>query len=163
MELLKKILHYLSSIIYVLIIIYTIIWLPSLFGYTPLVILSGSMEPTYKVGSIIYYESVDKSKIGVGDIITFKGNKDELVSHRVVKVENDYYTTRGDANKVQDSSKVKYGSIVGKNLNINIKYIGYYIKFVLEHQYLIILAVLILILELLLSNNIMRREKKYEK
>ena len=42
-----------------------------LFNIKPYVVLSGSMEPSYKVGSIIYYKSVDEAQLKVGDVITF--------------------------------------------------------------------------------------------
>ena len=52
----KKVVHILSNIAYVAVLIYLLVSLPIFIGYKPLVVLSGSMEPTYKVGSIIYYE-----------------------------------------------------------------------------------------------------------
>lgn len=38
-----------------------------LVGLTPYTVLSGSMEPTYHVGSLIYVKDVDPSEIRVGD------------------------------------------------------------------------------------------------
>lgn len=59
-----------------------------LVGLTPYTVLSGSMEPTYHVGSLIYVKDVDPSEIRVGDPITFVVNEDLLVAtHRVVNVE----------------------------------------------------------------------------
>ena len=152
MELLKKVIHILSSIIYILVFAYGIVWLPSIFGYKPLIVLSKSMEPTYKEGTVIYYHQVPKDEIKIGDIITFKGNKNELISHRVKSMENDLFITKGDANEVNDANKVKYEDIYGKNIDIMIIYIGYFIKFVNNHGYLIILACIILVMDFLLSN-----------
>ena len=57
-------------------------------GLTPYAVLSGSMEPTYPVGSLIYVKKVDPSEVQVGDAITFVVNDDLLVAtHRVVDVE----------------------------------------------------------------------------
>ena len=65
-------------------------------GLTPYAVLSGSMEPTYHVGSLIYVEKVDPSEVQVGDAITFVVNDDLLVAtHRVVDVE--VRTTRRQA------------------------------------------------------------------
>lgn len=59
-----------------------------LVGLTPYTVLSGSMEPTYHVGSLIYVKDVDPSEIRVGDPITFVVNEDLLVAtHRVVNIE----------------------------------------------------------------------------
>ena len=58
MGIIKKIIHFFANIAYILIILYAIVCIPILFGKNPVVVLSGSMEPTYKIGSIIYYEKV---------------------------------------------------------------------------------------------------------
>ena len=65
-------------------------------GLTPYAVLSGSMEPTYHVGSLIYVKKVDPREVQVGDPITFVVNDDLLVAtHRVVDVE--VRTTRRQA------------------------------------------------------------------
>lgn len=57
-------------------------------GLTPYAVLSGSMEPTYHVGSLIYVKEVDPAAIEIGTPITFVVNEDLLVAtHRVVDVQ----------------------------------------------------------------------------
>lgn len=57
-------------------------------GLTPFTVLSGSMEPAYHVGSLIYVKQTDPATIKVGDPITFVVNDDLLVAtHRVVDIE----------------------------------------------------------------------------
>ena len=57
-------------------------------GLTPFAVLSGSMEPTYHVGALIYVKDTEPSEIKVGDPITFVVNEDLLVAtHRVVDIE----------------------------------------------------------------------------
>ena len=56
---LVKIKNFIFRIIYILLIIYLLIFIPSFFGHKPLVVISGSMEPTLKVGGILYYEKVE--------------------------------------------------------------------------------------------------------
>lgn len=54
-------------------------------GLTPYAVLSGSMEPTYHVGSLIYVKDVDPTQVEIGDPITFIVNEDLLLAtHRVV-------------------------------------------------------------------------------
>lgn len=54
-------------------------------GLTPYAVLSGSMEPTYHVGSLIYVKNVDPTQVEIGDPITFVVNEDLLLAtHRVV-------------------------------------------------------------------------------
>ena len=58
-----------------------------LVGLTPYAVLSGSMEPTYHVGSLIYVGKIAPEEITVGTPITFVVNEDLLLAtHRVVSV-----------------------------------------------------------------------------
>ena len=59
-----------------------------LVGLTPYAVLSGSMEPTYPVGSLIYVKAIAPEDITAGTPITFTINKNlVLATHRVVEVE----------------------------------------------------------------------------
>ena len=62
---LVKIKDLIFRIIYILLIIYLLIFIPSLWGKKPLVVISGSMEPTLKVGGILYYEKIDCQTTGL--------------------------------------------------------------------------------------------------
>ena len=57
-----------------------------LIGLQPYVVLSGSMEPTYHVGSLIYVKSVDYKELKVGDPITYMVSEDTVVTHRIIEV-----------------------------------------------------------------------------
>ena len=151
MGFLKKVISILSYISYLLIGFYVVVEIPILFGYHPLIVLSGSMSPTYKVGSVVYYHQVDKEEIKEGDVITFVRNNN-YVTHRVVEVGDDGLRTQGDANKVADDFVVKYEDVEGKVTKYPLLFIGYYIDFVNKHLYLLGVIVLILLSEFLLSN-----------
>jgi signal peptidase len=153
MGFIKSIVGFLADICYLLIIAYVLVCAPMVFRFKPMVVLSGSMEPTFKVGSVIYTRDCRKEDIAVGDIVTFKLNDDTYVSHRVHSIdENGLYETKGDANDSPDPKKLSYDDIVGKDMNIMIPYIGYYIQYVRNHMYLTIVVIVILVLEFLLSN-----------
>lgn len=160
MNILKKIVHLLSSICYVLIIIYALVCIPYLFGYKPLVVLTGSMEPTFKVGSIIYYKHVNQNELKEGDIITFS-MENYVVSHRINKIEDGLYETKGDANNTADAKRITYNDILGKDLNINIPYLGFYVKFFKDNMYILVIFALILLSDFILSN-MSKKEKKNE-
>ncbi len=160
MGILKKIVHVLANLCYILVGIYALICLPMVMGYNPLVVLSGSMEPSIKTGSVIYYHKVSESDLKEGDIITFKTDtKKEYVSHRINKIENGKYETKGDANEVADPLLINYEQIVGKD-SISIPYVGYYVKFANENVYLILIVAIILISEYLFSNTLDIEKKK---
>ena len=59
-----------------------------LIGLTPYAVLSGSMEPTYHVGSLIYVQDIDPADVTIGTPLTFVVNEDLLLAtHRVVDIE----------------------------------------------------------------------------
>ncbi|MDR1710520.1 MAG: signal peptidase I [Propionibacteriaceae bacterium] len=78
------------------------------FGLRPAVVISGSMEPAYPVGSVTFAKTVPVSEIRVGDVVTLPRNDGNgLVTHRVIKIERGLRTDRalvlqGDANREPD-------------------------------------------------------------
>lgn len=67
-----------------------------LVGLTPFAVLSGSMEPTYRVGSLIYVKGIQPEAVRVGMPITFVVNEELLVAtHRVTDIQVN--TTRTEA------------------------------------------------------------------
>lgn len=100
-------------------------------GLRPFVVLSGSMRPTYEVGSLVYVKSVDYRELKVGDPITYMISQDTVVTHRIIEVLVDEedpntirYFTKGDANEAPDGSSVHYKNIIGKPV-FSIPYLGY--------------------------------------
>lgn len=100
-------------------------------GLQPFVVLSGSMRPTYEVGSLIYVKSVDYKTLQVGDDITYMVSEDTVVTHRIIEVLVDEedpntlrYFTQGIANDVPDGTSVHYKNIIGKPV-FSIPYLGY--------------------------------------
>lgn len=150
--LLKRYIHYLALLCYILILIYISVCIPIIYGYKPLVVLSGSMEPTYKVGSIIYYKEVLESDLEVGDAITFSLGNETFITHRIVKVNDGLYQTKGDANNTPDVMRISFRNIHGKVTNTSIPCLGYYIEFVNNHLYILGFIIIILVSEFLLGS-----------
>lgn len=75
--------------------------LPMPFGYGAAVVLSGSMEPTFSKDDLIFIKKTNN--IDIGDIVVYQSNN-SLVVHRVVSIDDDVVTTKGDANNIEDSS-----------------------------------------------------------
>lgn len=105
--------------------------IPSLFGYMPYVVLSGSMEPVYPVGSLIYVAPVDANSLKPGDAITFDRN-DAVVTHQVYEVNADSKTvmTQGvtnvdsDGSIMHDVEPVSFSQVLGTPV-FCIPYLGY--------------------------------------
>lgn len=77
-----------------------------LVGLTPYAVLSGSMEPEYPVGSLVYVKAVDPLDVEVGDAITFSLPSGTLVTHQVYQIdaESRAFRTQGIANIASDGS-----------------------------------------------------------
>lgn len=88
------------------------------------VVLSGSMEPTIKTGSIIVLRAAPEYR--VGDIITFGRDtqKEVPVTHRIIAEKDGAFITRGDANDVADTNLVQKRDIIGREF-LTIPYVGY--------------------------------------
>ena len=94
----------------------------SLAGYTPLVVKSDSMSPTFSAGDLIFIRKCDTKTLKEGDIICFHtiiDNEYALNTHRISKIEENgemrSYTTLGDNNNgVEDQHVISDGDIVGK-------------------------------------------------
>ncbi len=94
----------------------------NLLGYTPLVVESNSMSPTFKKDDLIFVKKCDTSKLEEGDIICFHtiiDNEYALNTHRIQSIaesgEARSYTTVGDNNNgVADQHIISDGDIVGK-------------------------------------------------
>jgi signal peptidase len=69
-------------------------------GYTAAVVMSGSMEPTLSVDDLVIIRKTDT--ISPGDIILYQIEGD-LVIHRIVEIDGDTITTKGDANNTMDT------------------------------------------------------------
>lgn len=132
MKTIKRLFDLLSGVVYLCILCFLLIAAPLVLGHHPVIVLSGSMEPTYRVGSIIYYKDTPFEQIEVGDPITFHGeDSDVLVTHRVVeKLEMEReFGTEGDANGSRDPRNVSYENVVGKATQFCIPYAGYFVNY----------------------------------
>ncbi len=134
---------------------------PSILGYKPMSVLSGSMRPALEPGDMIVAREVNPSDIKIDDIITYKVSENILVTHRVVQVINEngelLFRTKGDANNVEDSSLISPEQLVGAFV-FNIPKGGYIANFMrspLGFGLLILLPIILLLggeLKNLLSN-----------
>ena len=117
----KKIWNWLTTILVVLVVILAILLVGArLIGLQVFTVLSGSMEPTYHVGSLIYVKKVDPFQLKSGDVITFMLDEDTVATHRVADVIPDEedasvirFRTKGDANEAEDGSLVHYRNVIG--------------------------------------------------
>ncbi len=86
--------------------------LATVFGYSTLEVVSGSMEPTIHVGDLIFIDTKSK-EFHVNDIVTFYDQQGNFVTHRIVSIENGRVVTKGDNNNSIDEP-FSINKIVGK-------------------------------------------------
>lgn len=81
-------------------------------GYKPVTIQSGSMNPTFDVGSLCFIHAEDDYRLN--DIVTFSAD-DVYITHRIACDNGDNtYITKGDGNDVVDSATLEKENIKGK-------------------------------------------------
>jgi signal peptidase I len=102
---------------------------PRFLGGATYTVLTGSMAPTYPVGSLVVVRPSDH--IATGDVITYqlRPGMPEVVTHRVVGVGvttagERTYVTKGDANKITDATPVRQAQVRGKVL-YSLPWLGY--------------------------------------
>lgn len=133
----KKIWNAVSSVAVALVVILAILLVGArLVGLQVFTVLSGSMEPTYHVGSLIYVKKVDPYTIEAGQPITFMLDEDTIATHRVVGIVPDEedpsvirFRTKGDANEAEDGSLVHYKNVVGMPV-FSIPHLGYVASYI---------------------------------
>ena len=100
-----------------------------IFGLEIYTVMSGSMEPEYHVGSLIYVKPANTDELKEGDVITFIADENNtIVTHRIVEVTNTggakHFRTQGDANDAADAKEVHYKNVLGKP-EFSIPLLGY--------------------------------------
>lgn len=161
---LKSIWNAASTIIVVLVVIFAVLLVGvRLFGIQVFSVISGSMEPEYHVGSLIYVKDVDPSEIKVGDVITYVLPNETPSTHRVIRIdtEKQRFYTKGDANDTADGAPVHFKNLIGIPI-FKIPYLGYAAYFI-QHppgMYIAVAAGAILLILVFLPAFSKREKKK---
>ncbi len=107
---------------------------PSILGYQMYIVKGGSMSPAFEAGSLILLQPVEAEDISIGEIITYSspGSETGLTTHRVMEInragERLSFTTRGDANLVDDHAPVSPEQLKGKVVYA-VPYAGFLMNF----------------------------------
>lgn len=101
-----------------------------LFGLTPYTVTSGSMEPAFPVGSMIYVKHADPGDVQVGQAITFYLDGATVATHQVWAIEGESFRTQGIANRdtegnvLRDAAPVPFDALIGTPVAC-IPYLGF--------------------------------------
>lgn len=133
----RKIWNVITTVLVGIVVIFAALLVGArLIGLQVFTVLSGSMEPEYHTGSLIYVKSVDPREIEVGQVITFMLDKNTVATHRVVGIVPDEnyptvvrFRTKGDANDVEDGSLVHMNNVLGTPV-LTIPKLGYVANYI---------------------------------
>ncbi len=171
MKKIKKIWNAVTTVLVILVVILALALVGiRLLGVQVYAVLSGSMEPEYPTGSLIYVRPVEPAELEVGDVITFMVNEDTVATHRIYEIivsQEDpsviRFRTKGDVNDTPDGSLVHYKNVLGSPI-FAIPYLGYVASFI-QHPpgtYFAIAVGALVLLQVFLPDLIFPDEKKEE-
>jgi len=125
-----------TTVVVIMVLLATLLAGARLLGMQVYTVITGSMEPNYPVGSIIYVKEVDPTTLKEKDVITFMLSENTIATHRIVEVIPDEknpeyvrFRTKGDNNDIVDTSLVHSKNVLGKVVGM-IPYLGYVSDFV---------------------------------
>lgn len=120
---------------------------PNYFGYTFFEVASGSMEPTLYINDVILVK-ITKENLNKDDIIAFEQGK-TIITHRVIFVDNDIITVKGDNNNTIDKP-INRNAVIGKVVKIYSK-LGVWKKVLSEPKIIFTLFITLLLFDFALS------------
>lgn len=115
---------------------------PKVFGFSPLIVLSGSMKPAIHAGDVIVIREQPADGYKVGDVATYLVGTTAF-THRIISEENGVFTLKGDNNNAADDA-VTADKFEGKML-FRIPKIGMAIVFFKKPAGMALLGLLIIL------------------
>ena len=113
---------------------------PEIFGFSTLIVVSSSMEPTYKVKEFLLMKEVPFESVKWQDVISFNYDidedvKDDLVTHRVVGIkENGDLLVKGDSPMSEHQIQTVTPSMFEGKIVFNSYFIGWILYSMVEYN-----------------------------
>lgn len=137
-------------------------------GYSAFVVLTGSMQDVIPKGSLVITQHVDPNELEVGDDITYMISEKTTVTHRIIKIEEEYldtgeraFTTKGTMNAEADRTPVAAVNVVGKVI-YHSEGLGKMISLGQENWPLIVFFIVVALIFIKIVGNIMEKEESQE-
>lgn len=125
---------------------------PDIFGYKPMIVLSGSMETSIYTGDLVFVKEVDPNSLKTNDIIAFRNETDTVTTHRIIEIVNENgqkkFRTKGDNNNAEDSNLVETSDVEGIYV-FKISKLGNFLMFLQQPMGLIMILLIILVIGLI--------------
>ena len=129
--------------------------MPKVLGFSNAIVISGSMAPDININDVVIIKDEDNYK--VGDVVTYKDQKNVYVTHRIVEQSPTGFVTKGDANNTIDAKEVSLNQIQGKVV-FSSRFLGSLIQW--THTPLGIALLLILAFLIIFFDDILKVLKK---
>ncbi len=142
--------------------------LPTVFGYAPMAVLSGSMSPEFEINDLIFIKQADINSLQAkDDIICFVDDDGTFTTHRIERIEEvggvKHFYTKGDANNAEDTDYILSEQIQGKYIG-RVAGLGGSILFLQTPYGMLLTAILLILLyiagELLIEYRAKKKELK---
>lgn len=134
-------------------------------GYSAFVVLTGSMQDVIPKGSLVITQHVDPNELEIGDDITYMISEKTTVTHRIIKIEEEYldtgeraFTTKGTMNAEADRTPVAAVNVVGKVI-YHSEHLGAVISFGQENWPLIVFFIVVALIFIKIVGNILEKEE----
>lgn len=123
--------------------------LPTVFGYSFSIVVSGSMEPEIKVGEMLLIKNADIYSVEPEDVVVFKSKSGasagRIVAHKVIEKGYDengvFLVTKGVNNALSDEEKVREADVIGKRAGQSV-FLGKIITFCGRIENIVFLTVI---------------------
>ena len=129
---------------------------PNYFGYTFFEVASGSMKPALQVNDVILVK-ITNEDLKKGDIIAFQ-SEDAVITHRILYIDGNIITVKGDNNNIVDKP-ISKDQVIGKIVKI-IPKLGVWKKVIVEPKILLSIFITLLLFDFALSYNKEDKKKK---
>ncbi|WP_043993421.1 signal peptidase I [Leifsonia xyli] len=128
---------------------------PFAIGWHATTVMSGSITPAIRAGDLVVIRPVSAGQLRAGQVVQFDDpdNPGRLRLHRLVKIQGDTLTTKGDANAHSDSSPVTAGMVHGVGV-LRVPGVGIPVKAFAEHNYLLLAVLVLAVLALLVGTRL---------
>ncbi len=132
----------------------------TMLGYSAFEVVTGSMSGSIEIGDVILVKLIEPSEpVAEGDIVVFTQNT-TLVTHRIIKVDGNQITTKGDANNTQDDP-IRREQIIGKVTKV-IPNVKMWKEIILTPKVIIPSSITIILLWIFFSYDTEKIKKKAE-
>ncbi|MDI6106046.1 signal peptidase I [Actinoplanes sp. NEAU-A12] len=116
-----------------------VIWtlIPAMWGWSPSVVLTGSMRPAVEPGDVVVSAPVRGDRLKRGYIVRFEDPDEpgQYVMHRIVEIDSDgALVTKGDSNPSADSTTVPPANVTGMG-RLRVPWVGLPAVWWQERQY----------------------------